>query len=61
MADTPDAPRAPPASVDATTRPGALSDPWRVGDFRRLVLVFLVNGIATAVPAKRSSRSPNCA
>jgi Na+/melibiose symporter-like transporter len=51
MADTPDAPRAPPASVDATTRPGALSDPWRVGDFRRLVLVFLVNGIATAVPA----------
>ena len=41
---------APQAAVAAPT-PGALSKPWQVADFRRLLVVFLVNGIATAVPA----------
>ena len=37
---------------DGTASPaGALSGPWRVEAFRRLLLIFLVNGIATAVPA----------
>jgi GPH family glycoside/pentoside/hexuronide:cation symporter len=40
-----------PSPAIATSAPGALSQPWRVADFRRLLLVFLVNGIATAVPA----------
>jgi GPH family glycoside/pentoside/hexuronide:cation symporter len=40
--------RAPAAAAHA---PNALSQPWQVADFRRLLLVFLVNGIATAVPA----------
>ena len=37
---------------DGTASPaGALAGPWRVEAFRRLLLIFLVNGIATAVPA----------
>ena len=40
-----------PSPAIATPATGALSQPWRVGDFRRLLLVFLFNGIATAVPA----------
>ncbi len=51
---TPSVPVAPPTgpTPEGTASPaGALSGPWQVEDFRRLLLVFLVNGIATAVPA----------
>ena len=38
-------------AADAAAAPGALMLPWRVPAFRRLLAVFLVNGIASAVPA----------
>ena len=42
----------PPASAAGTASDhGALMLPWRVPAFRRLLAVFLVNGIASAVPA----------
>lgn len=44
--------RAPrPAKAQATHVPGALWRPWRVPAFRRLIAVFLVSGIASAIPA----------
>ena len=38
-----------PAASDAAPAPLALA--WRVGEFRRLLAVYLLNGIAAAVPA----------
>ncbi|UZD55268.1 MFS transporter [Caldimonas aquatica] len=35
----------------AGTAPPSLREPWRVRDFRALIAVFVVNGIASAVPA----------
>ena len=46
--------RAPrPASLTVATphAPGSLTLPWANADFRRLLAVYLVNGIASAVPA----------
>lgn len=44
--------RAPrPARAHASPVPGALWRPWRVSAFRRLIAVFLVSGIASAIPA----------
>lgn len=39
-----------PASLP-TTRPLSWSQPWRMPAFRRLLLIYAVNGIAAAVPA----------
>ena len=40
------------ASVQATTvTTGALWQPWRNANFRRLLAVYLLNGIASAIPA----------
>ena len=38
-------------TVAATMAPGALRQPWRNPDFRRLLVVYLLNGIASAIPA----------
>lgn len=40
-----------PDALAAHAEPGVLMLPWRVPAFRRLLAVFLVNGIASAVPA----------
>jgi len=34
-----------------STAPGALRQPWRNPDFRRLLVVYLLSGIASAIPA----------
>lgn len=44
--------RAPPSAVaSVAVATGALWHPWRNADFRRLLVVYLLNGIASAVPA----------
>lgn len=44
--------RAPRARSMAVHVPAApMAQPWRNGDFRRLLAIYLVNGIASAVPA----------
>ncbi len=43
--------RAPPPAPAACAAPAALWLPFEVGAFRRLLAVFVVNGIASAVPA----------
>jgi GPH family glycoside/pentoside/hexuronide:cation symporter len=44
--------RAPrPVAAPSAGEPASLALPWRSGAFRRLLAVFLVNGIASAVPA----------
>ena len=47
------APRPAPRSQDALAQvpPGVLWLPWRHRAFRRLLLVFMLNGIASAIPA----------
>jgi Na+/melibiose symporter-like transporter len=39
------------ARQGAPAGPGALWHPWRNAEFRRLLLVYLLNGIASAIPA----------
>ena len=39
------------AGQGAPAGPGALWHPWRNAEFRRLLLVYLLNGIASAIPA----------
>lgn len=41
----------PAGSPPAATAPGALWHPWRNREFRRLLGVYLLNGIASAIPA----------
>lgn len=48
LAAAPVAPRL--SGLEAGT-PSSLREPWRVHDFRALIAVFMVNGIASAVPA----------
>ena len=43
-------PRPPPVAADAA-QPGQVWLPWQRGPFRRLLAVFMLNGIASAVPA----------
>ncbi|WP_411878944.1 MFS transporter [Polaromonas sp. YR568] len=43
--------RRPAAAIAADTAAGALRHPWRNPDFRRLLGVYLLNGIASAIPA----------
>ncbi|WP_395702945.1 MFS transporter [Aquabacterium sp.] len=38
-------------ATSATAAPRAVGSPWRQPDFRRLIGIFVVNGIASAVPA----------
>ena len=45
------APRPTPSAHTRAAPPGALWQPWRVPAFRRLVLVFVLSGIASAIPA----------
>ena len=45
------APRAPTRGPPSTDAAGDWALPWRVAPFRRLLVVFLLNGIASAVPA----------
>ena len=40
-----------PAQASAGAAPGDAWLPWRVPDFRRLMAVFLLNGVASAIPA----------
>jgi Na+/melibiose symporter-like transporter len=43
--------RAPTPTTAAVATTGALWHPWRNADFRRLLGVYLLNGIASAIPA----------
>jgi GPH family glycoside/pentoside/hexuronide:cation symporter len=49
-APRPERPR-PTGMATASTAPGALWHPWRNPNFRRLLGVYLLNGIASAIPA----------
>jgi Na+/melibiose symporter-like transporter len=40
-----------PALGNPATAPPSMSLPWRTGAFRRLMAIYLVNGIASAIPA----------
>ena len=41
----------PAAKADRAVQPGAIWQPFRHDNFKRLLLVFMLNGIASAVPA----------
>lgn len=44
-------PPLPPSLVALTKRPGWWAEPWRHAEFRRLLLLYLVNGVSGALPA----------
>lgn len=51
LAPQPQRQRSPRSTIAAATPAGALWQPWRNANFRRLLGVYLLNGIASAIPA----------